>query len=408
VNKRAYHKARNNLTANDLTFKQQVIATVTNVVNLYWDLVSFNNSLKVDQQTLELDTKLYHDNQRRAELGAIAPIDIIQAEAEMKSAQQNVITEESQVLQQEMILKSVLTRGGLDNPAIALARIVPTDHIDVPAEEAVVPVQDLVAQALEGRPEVHQQQITLENARLDLLGTRNNMLPTLQAYANFSNTGLAGSITTIPQPIFNYATGQITYVQATAAPGLAVGGYGNALSQVLSRKYPNYNVGFQLTVPLRNKANQADEITNELQFRQQQIQAKQVSNNIKLNVVNAWTALRQARAAYDTAVEARKLQDQTLAGTRRKYELGTSTITDVLIAQRDDTTRQLSEVDALDQYQRARTQLEQVMGNILEKNDVNIDEAKNGQVSRPPDPIPAVPPDSSNPPLVPRGGGGSR
>jgi outer membrane protein len=390
VNKRAYHKARNNLTANDLTFKQQVIATVANVVDLYWDLVSFNNSLKVDQHTLELDTKLYHDNQRRAELGAIAPIDIIQAEAEMKTAQQNVITQESQVLQQEMILKSVITRGGLDNPAIALARIIPTDHIDVPAEEPVVPVQDLVSQAIAARPEVHQQEISLENARLDLLGTKNNLLPTLQAYANFSNVGQAGSITTIPQPVFN-ANGQITYVQATAAPGLAVGGYGNVLSQVLSRKYPNYNVGFQLTVPLRNKANQADEITNELQFRQQQIQAKQISNNIKLNVMNAWTALRQARAAYDTAVEARKLQDQTLAGTQRKYELGTSSITDVLIAQRDDTTRQLSEVDALDQYERARTQLQQVMGTILENNDVNLDEAKNGQVSRQPDPIPAVP-----------------
>jgi outer membrane protein TolC len=385
VNKRAYHKARNNLTANDLTFKQQVIATVTNVVNLYWDLVSFNNSLKVDQQTLELDTKLYHDNQRRAELGAIAPIDIIQAEAEMKSAQQNVITQESQVLQQEMILKSVITRGGLDNPTITLARIIPTDHIDVPAEEPVVPVQDLMAQALASRPEVHQQEITLENARLDLLGTKNNLLPTLQAYANFSNVGLAGSITTVPGAFCPFGS------LSACAAGLHVGGYGNALSQVLSRNYPNYNVGFQLTVPLRNKANQADEITNELQFRQQQIQAKQVSNNIKLNVVNAWTALRQARAAYDTAVEARKLQDQTLAGTRRKYELGTSTITDVLIAQRDDTTRQLSEVDALDQYERARTQLEQVMGTILDKHDVSLDEAKNGQVSRQPDPIPAVP-----------------
>jgi outer membrane protein len=400
VNRRAYHKARNNLTANDLTFKQQVIATVANVVNLYWDLVSFDNDLKVNQHTLELDTKLYHDNQRRAELGAIAPIDIITAEAEMKTAQQSVITQESQVLQQEMILKSVITRSGLDNPAIALARIVPTDHIDVPAEEPVVPVQDLVSQAIAARPEVHQQQITLENSRLDLLGTKNNLLPTLQAYANFSNVGQAGSITTIPQlacpngapvgPTGCPNNAQPIVGQLTSAPGLSVGGYGNVLTQVLSRRYPNYNVGFQLTVPLRNKANQADEITNELQFRQQQIQAKQVSNNIKLNVINAWTALRQARAAYDTAVEARKLQDQTLAGTQRKYELGTSTITDVLIAQRDDTTRQLSAVDALDQYQRARTQLQQVMGTILENNDVNLDEAKNGQVSRQPDPIPAV------------------
>jgi outer membrane protein TolC len=113
--------------------------------------------------------------------------------------------------------------------------------------------------------------------------------------------------------------------------------------------------------------------------------------------------LRQSRAAYDTAVEARKLQDQTLAGTRRKYELGTSTITDVLIAQRDDTTRQLSEVDALDQYERARTQLEQVMGTILDKNDVNLQEAKSGQVGREPDLIPAVPP--STPPVTPQGSG---
>jgi outer membrane protein TolC len=162
------------------------------------------------------------------------------------------------------------------------------------------------------------------------------------------------------------------------------------LRQVLARNFPNYTVGFQLTVPLRNRANQADEITNELQYRQQEIQAKQVANNVKLNVMNNWTALRQARAAYDTAVEARKLQDQTLAGTRRKYELGTATITDVLVAQRDDTTRQLSERDALGQYQRARTQLQQTTGTILETYDVSMDEAKAGEVSRPPDPIPAV------------------
>jgi outer membrane protein len=107
-------------------------------------------------------------------------------------------------------------------------------------------------------------------------------------------------------------------------------------------------------------------------------------------VINSATALRQARAAYDTAVEARKLQDQTLAGTRRKYELGTATITDVVMAQRDDTTRQLSEADALGSYQRARTQLEQTMGTILNNYEVSLEEAKNGEVIRPPDPIPAV------------------
>ena len=107
VNKRAYHKARNNLQVQRSDFKNQVIATVANVVNLYYDLVTFNDDLKVSQQTLELDTQLYEDNKKRADLGAIAPIDIIQAEADMKAAQQDVVQRESQVLQQEMILKSV-------------------------------------------------------------------------------------------------------------------------------------------------------------------------------------------------------------------------------------------------------------------------------------------------------------
>ena len=117
-----------------------------------------------------------------------------------------------------------------------------------------------------------------------------------------------------------------------------------------------------MTVPIKNRANQADQITNELKYRQQQIQDKQLHNNIKLAVMNDWTSLRNARAAYETAVAARKLSDETLAGTRRKYELGTATILDVIIAQRDDTTRRLSEVDALNQLQRARTNLQHDLG----------------------------------------------
>jgi hypothetical protein len=257
------------------------------------------------------------------------------------------------VLQQEMILKSVITRSGLDNPAIALARIVPTDHIDVPAQEPVIPIQDLVTQAIATRPEVEQNAIALENARLDLLGTKNNLLPTLALSANFSNAGQAGSITSVPQPYYNSAGQLLGYKQLTNSDvnSFLLGGYGTVLGQMFSRNFPNYNVGFTLTVPIRNRSNQADEITNELQYRQQQIQDKELHNNIKLSVMNNWTALRNSRAAYDTSVVARKLQDETLAGTRRKYELGTATILDVVIAQRDDTTRRLSEVDSLVQFQ---------------------------------------------------------
>jgi outer membrane protein TolC len=392
LNKRSFHVAKNNIHVADLQFKEQVIATVANVVNLYWDLVAFNEDLRVKQQTFELDTTLYKDNQRRAELGSIAPIDTIQAEAEMKAAEQDVVTQQTQVLQQELLLKSVLTRSGFDNAAIVGAHIIPTDDVEVPAQDAVIPLQDLVAEAMRNRPEVEVNSISLENSRLNMLGTRNNLLPTLSANVTLSNVGQAGSVASNTQVPIVGTNGQVVgYRPLSAADvnGFLLGGYGTVLSQIFSRNFPNYSAQLSLTMPLRNRAAQADLVTDELNYRQSEIQDKQLHNSIKLNVINAYTAVRQARAAYETSVVARKLQDETLAGTRRKYELGTSTITDVVIAQRDDTTRQLAEVDARRQYIDAKTSLRQQLGTILDDYNVSIDEAKTGTVRREAD-IPVV------------------
>jgi len=382
VNKRSFHKAQNNLRAADLTIETQAITTVSGVANLYWDLVTFNDELRVSRETLRLDTQLYQDNKKRAELGAIAPIDIIQAEADMKAAEQDVVQRESRVRQQEMILKNYITRGGLDNPAIAVAGIVPTDHIEVPAQEAVIPWQDLVTQAIAHRPEIEQNQISLENARLDLLGTKNNLLPTLSVSANFANNGQAGSV----NPNYNAA------LFGPSQPSqFLLGGYGTTLDQVFSRNFPNYSVAFTLTVPIRNRSAQADQITAELNYRQSEIQDHQLHNSIKLAVINNWTNLRNARAAYETSVVSRKLADETLEGTRRKYALGTATILEVVTAQRDDTSRRLSEVDALDQLQAARTSMDQSLGKILDDYGVTLEQAKTGQVGREPD-LPVVTP----------------
>ena len=391
VNNRAIRVAKNQRHISDLTFKSQVMTSVSNVVSLYWDLVTFNEDLKVKQHTFELNKKLYEDNQRRAELGAIAPIDIIQAEAEMKSSQQDVLTAELQVLEQEMILKSVLTRGGMDNMAVVGARIVPTDHIEVPAQEPVRPIQDLVAEALANRPDVEQNAIGLEDARITTLGVKDAMLPQLTGFATFSNSGLAGQVNTLPYPITlpNGQTAMYTRTAADVNPYF-LGGFGTVLGQVFGRNFPNYSAGVSLTMTLRNRSTQADLITDQLNYRQQQLQDRQLHNSIKLNVINAQTAVRQARAAWETSVEARKLQEQTLAGTQRKYELGTSTILDVVITQRDTTTRELAEVDARSQYNRARINLQSILGTVLTDYDVDIEQAKPGLVGREPDPIPAV------------------
>jgi outer membrane protein TolC len=396
INNRYIRVAKNQLRISDLTFKNQVMATVNNVVNLYWDLVSFNEDLRIRERTLELNTKLFNDNKRRAELGVIAPIDIIQAEAEMKASQQDVTNARSQVLQQETIVKNVLTRTGMDRIEVATARIVPTDHFEVPPQETIRPIQDLLAESLTTRPDVEQSRLGLEDSRITTLGVRDALLPQLTATVTTSNSGLAGDVNSLPVPAV-LPNGQTAFVSRGPSDvnGFFLGGYGTVLSQLFSRNFPNYSASIALTIPIRNRSAQADLITDQLNYRQQQIQDRQLVANIKQNVINARIALENARAAYDTSVEARRLQDQTYAGTKRKYELGTATILDVVITQRDATTRELSEADARNQYIRARNNLENVLGRILEDYQVSIDEAKSGVVGRPPDLIPVVPPGGS-------------
>lgn len=339
VNNRAIRVAKNQVRISDLTFQNQVMATVANVATLYWDLVSDIEALKVQQQTLDLDARLYRDNRRRAELGAIAPIDVIQAEAEMKTAQQNVTTAQTQVLQQETILKTVITRSGLSRLDIINAHIVPTDHFDVPAEEAVQPIQDQIAQALAARPDVEQSDLGLQDARITTLGVKDAMLPQLTAQVSASNSGLAGQVN--PPYMEGASQGLLPAVN-----NYFLGGYGTVLGQLFGRNFPNYSASISLTIPIRNRAAQADYVTDQLNYRQQVIQDRQLRNSIRQSVINARVALSQAHAAYDSSVEARQLQEQTLAGTRRKYELGTSAILDVVIAQRDTTSRELAEVQA--------------------------------------------------------------
>jgi outer membrane protein TolC len=390
VNNRYIRVARNQLRSSDLAFRNQVMTTVASVVSLYWDLVSFRESLKVKQQTVELDTKLYNDNKRRAELGAIAPIDIIQAEAEMKAAQQDVTTQESQVLQQETILKAYLTRGGIQRAELMNARLIPTDRFTIPEVEQIQPIQDLIAQAMANRPDIEQSRLSLENTRITTLGVKDALMPQLTATVRMTNNGVAGQVNTIPVPVT--VNGVTTYYTRTPSDvnGYFLGGYGTVLSQLFGRNFPNYSATIELTMPIRNRSAQADLITDQLNYRQAQISDTQLHNNIRQNVINARIALSQARAAYETSVEARNLQQQTSNGTRRKYELGTATILDVVVTQRDLTTRELSEVTALNAYVKARLNLQNVMGDILKAYDVDIEQAKTGVVGREPDPIPAV------------------
>jgi outer membrane protein TolC len=173
-------------------------------------------------------------------------------------------------------------------------------------------------------------------------------------------------------------------------PAFFIGGYGTVLSQLFARNFPNYSVGFSLNIPIRNRAAQAAAITDELTYRQQQLALQRLENQVRVDVQNGIIGLTQARAQYESATKARILQEQTLDAEQKKLALGASTIYNVILANRDLVTAQSNEVTAEAAYAKARVEMDRATGQILYHNNISLDEAFRGKVSRPPSPIPPV------------------
>ncbi len=378
VNNRNIRIAKNNMKVNDLLFKQQVMTTVSQVVAAYWDLVSFNENVKVKQQALALSQKLYEDNKKQVEIGTLAPIEIVRAEAEVASRQQDLVNAQTQVLQQETALKNALSKTGVMSPSVAEAHIVPTDAITVPETEPVVPVRDLVAKALANRPEVPQSSLNIENTRIGLKGDRSQLLPALNLIGNLTNNALAGQINPLCQSFAICGTPDTYFI----------GGTGTVLSQLFQRNFPSYSLEATLSIPLRNRSAQADYTLDALNLRTQELQHQRLLNSIGVDVRNAMIAVQQASASYHAAVQARILQEQTLDAEQKKYALGASTIFFVIQYQRDLAQARSNEVTAISAYAKAKVQLDTSLGTVLGTYNVSIAEAVNGRVSAPPSPLP--------------------
>ena len=202
------------------------------------------------------------------------------------------------------------------------------------------------------------------------------------------NNGIAGQPNTVPAPI-DPSTG--LPIIRVANPAF-IGGLGSLFSQIFSRSYPNYSLGFQLNIPLRNRAAQADYLNDELSLRQGELNQRKQINQVRVDVQNAVIGLQQSRAQYQSAQKARILQEQTLDAEQKKFALGASTIFFVIQAQRDLTRAQADEVSALTSYNHALVQLNSATGQTLDKFNVVLDEAMTGRVSKAPSTIPDAAP----------------
>jgi len=369
VNGRNIRVQRNNVKVSDLQFKQQVITTVAAALNLYWDLVAFGDDLRARQQEVSTAQQLLDDNKRQVQIGALAEIEITRAEAQLYSSQQDLVVSQTNLQQQEIILKNALCRNGISGAGLDNIRIVPLDKIEVPATDESRSLQDLVNLALGNRSEIAQAKLNIDSNEMNLVGIKNSLKPTLQAFAELTNNGLSGELTAL----------------GALEPGVSylAGGSGNLLAEIARRNFPNYSAGLSLNIPLRNRAAQSDYATSQLELRQNQLNLRKNMNQVVVDVQNGLIGLQQARVRYDAATKSRQLQQQTLAADQRRNGLGAATVFQVIQDQRDLASSESSETQAMANYTHARISLDQALGTTLEVNNISLDEALRGQLARP-------------------------
>jgi outer membrane protein TolC len=301
-------------------------------------------------------------------------------------AQQELTIAETALRQQESLLKNALIRTGIATGVLASVRIVPTDLLPVPDLSHIEPIQDLLASAAQQRPELAQAGLEIENAKLGLKGAKSALLPSLDLIATLQNNALAGDVNALPIPAVPGSTLTQRPRDEAAVNPFFLGGYGTIASQLLSRNFPDYAIGFQLTIPLRNRAAQAEMVRGQLALRQQEIRRRQLEKQVELEVDRALIALDQARARYDAAAEFRKYQEETMRAEQDRYELGASTTFFVIQAQRDLAQARSAEIAAMAAFSKAAIELDRADGRTLAANRIAFEEAVSGRVSRPPDP----------------------
>ena len=361
-------------------FRQQVIATMTTMLGDYWNLVTDKENVRVAQEAVTYAQKLLEDNKRQVEIGTLAPIDVVQAESQLATAQTNLVVAQTNYLQAQSVIKTALSKRVTAD--LAAAEINPTDSLPEPHPGDVPELDEAVKVARANRPEIEQGLLNLQNENVVLKANRNGLLPTLDFFAAYRPSALSGNRLIFGAP----AAGSFLAPVIGETPG----GIGGAFTQLFQNQYPNYSVGFTLQMPIRNRAAQADSARALLEQRSLRTQLQQTENNVEQDVRNALIAVTQAKAQIEAAQKAVEYARQTLDAEQKKFKVGESTVFQVIQQQNNLTTAEGTLVTAHSTYAKALTQYEQATGTTLSKNNVEISDAVNGAVSRPPN-IPGTP-----------------
>ena len=322
-------------------FRQQVIGTVAEAQSLYWDLVASRERLRAAEQALAVAERLQEDNRKQAEIGTLAPLDVLTAEAEVAARERDRIMAQTDLRMREAVLKNIFAKQ--IGPDLRAARIEPTDPLPGPQDADIPGLQEALSDAMRNRAELRQAERNLLNQETAVLFTKNRLKPTLNLFGRFSTSGLSG-------------------------------GLGSVLGQVGRVDFPEYAFGFSLSFPLLNRSAQADDVRARIEQRQAETALQRTRNQVGLEVRNAVIGLMQAEAQVEAAQKAVSGAEQTLSAEERKLRAGVSIPYNVIQVQRDLLAAQLAEVEARVGYAKALVEIDRTRGLTLEKTGIDLEQ----------------------------------
>jgi outer membrane protein TolC len=356
--------ARNNKKISDIAFKDQVIATVTQIENMYWDLVSAYEQTQVNEQSSAFAKQTLENARKQLQLQSIPEMDVLRAEAEVSKRDQDLTVARTSLELQETLMKNAITKS-LDDPVLEAMPVVPTDRMEGVQPQTTQPIQDLISEALRDRTELAESDVDLVNRQISRRAARNALLPTLSLVGFYSGSGLAGPL----NPICTEGCTANVPVD-----------FGGALTNAFNNSSPDYYVGLNLNIPLRNRVAKADQYRSELEYRQAELRLEQLKKQVRIEVRNAQYAVEQTGARVQAARKARDLAQRTFDITKKEQDLGAGSSYQTLSAQRDLALAELDLVTAMTIFEKAKVELDRATGATLEHNGIQLQNAVTGTV----------------------------
>jgi outer membrane protein TolC len=359
--------AKNNKKISDIGFKDQAIATITQIKNIYWDLVNAYEQARVNEQSLAFAQQSLDNARKQLQLDSVPAMDVMRAEAEVSKRDQDLTVARTSLQLQELLIKNALTKS-LDDPVLEAVPVVPVDRFENVQTQATQAVQDLIVAALHDRPELAESDVDLVNRQISGKAARNALLPSLALVGFYGGSGLAGPLS----PIYNLPTPNSSNVPVD---------YSGALQNAFNNSSPDYYIGLNLNIPLRNRVAKADQYRSELEYRQAELRREQLRKQIRIEVRNAQYALEQTGARVGAARKARDLAQRTFEIMQKEQTLGAGSTFQTMTAQRDLSIAELDMVTAMTTYEKAKIELDRATGSTLEHNGIRVQDAENGTIA---------------------------